>query len=174
MDTKGSPRRKGVGHSADSGREVMENARMIPISLASLEPQSTLGAFLRMLRRRVPPRSDTLGPSKRLPIRRGRRVTQEEIAEAVGISRNWYRRLEGGASARASTKLLVRIASALALTPDERITLFALAMPELCLAQMPDDANAIVVSSARRHLLRERWSTGPEAVSHAHLLNASS
>lgn len=78
---------------------------MIRISIASLEPQSTLGAFLRMLRRRVPPRSDTLGPSKRLPIRRGRRVTQEEIAEAVGISRNWYRRLEGGASARASNEV---------------------------------------------------------------------
>jgi transcriptional regulator with XRE-family HTH domain len=147
---------------------------MIPTTNASPEPQSTLGAFLRMLRWRVPPRSDTLGPSKRLPARRGRRVTQEEIAEAVGISRNWYRRLEHGERARASTKLLVRIASALALTSDERLTLFALAIPELRLTQIPDDSNPIVRTLARLHLFYEQSPTGLEAVSHAHLQNASS
>jgi transcriptional regulator with XRE-family HTH domain len=101
-------------------------------------------------------------------------VTQEEIAEVVGISRNWYRRLEQGESVRASTKLLVRIASALALTSDERLTLFALAIPELRLAQIPDDSNAIVRSLARLHLFFEQSATGLEAVSHAHLQNASS
>jgi transcriptional regulator with XRE-family HTH domain len=136
---------------------------MIPITNASPEPQSTLGDFLRMLRWRVPPRSDTLGPSKRLPARCGRRVTQEEIAEAVGISRNWYRRLEHGESGRASTKLLVRIASALALTSDERLTLFALAIPELRLRQIPDDSNAIVGSLARLHLFYDQSPTGLEA-----------
>jgi transcriptional regulator with XRE-family HTH domain len=147
---------------------------MIPITNASSEPQSTLGPFLRMLRWRVPARSYTLGPSKRLPARRGRRVTQEEIAEAVGISRNWYRRLEHGDRARASTKLLVRIASALALTSDERLALFALAIPELRLTQVTDDSNAVVGSLARLNLFYEQSPTGLEAVSRAQLQNASS
>jgi len=95
------------------------------------EPKSALGPFLKMLRQRISPGSDTLGPSKRLPVRCGRRVTQEEMAEALGVSRNWYRRLESGADARASTKLIARLAHVLLLTPDERITLFALAVPEI-------------------------------------------
>jgi DNA-binding XRE family transcriptional regulator len=110
---------------------------MISAIAAPPRERPALGPFLRMLRRRIPPASDTLGPSKRLPIRRGRRVTQEEIAEALGVSRNWYRRLESGASARASTKLLARIAHILLLTHDERITLCALAVPEMWLGDMP-------------------------------------
>jgi len=89
------------------------------------------GTFLKMLRRRIPPETANLGTWKRLPIRRGRRVTQEEIAEAVGVSRNWYRRLESGEQARASVKLLGRLANAVGFTPEERITLFVLAIPEM-------------------------------------------
>jgi transcriptional regulator with XRE-family HTH domain len=72
-----------------------------------------------------------LGLSKRLPNRCGRRVTQEEIAEVVGVSRNWYRRLESGEAVRASTKLLERLANAFAFSPEERLELFALGIPEL-------------------------------------------
>ena len=64
-------------------------------------------------------------------MRRGRHVTQEELAEALGVSRNWYRRLESREPARASMKLLDRIASVFALTPEERKALFILAIPEL-------------------------------------------
>jgi DNA-binding XRE family transcriptional regulator len=92
--------------------------------------RSEFGAYLRMLRKRVPPQTATLGSFMRLPVRRGRRVTQEEIAEVVGVSRNWYRRLEGG-NVRASTKLLVRLAKAFAFTPEERTKLFVLALPEI-------------------------------------------
>jgi DNA-binding XRE family transcriptional regulator len=89
------------------------------------------GAFLRMLRQRIPPHTATLGSWRRLPVRRGRPVTQEEIAEAVGVSRNWYRRLESGAGVRASMKLLNRLANTVVFTPEERTTLFVLAIPEM-------------------------------------------
>jgi transcriptional regulator with XRE-family HTH domain len=89
------------------------------------------GAFLRKLRQRIPPQTATLGSWKRLPIRCGRPVTQEEIAEAVGVSRNWYRRLESGAGVRASMKLLDRLANTVVFTPEERTTLFVLAIPEM-------------------------------------------
>jgi transcriptional regulator with XRE-family HTH domain len=95
------------------------------------EPQSQFGAFLKMLRRRIPPETVALGSWRRLPVRCGRRVSQEEIAEAVGVSRNWYRRLESGSSARASTKLLDRLAAVFAFTTEERIKLFVLAIPEI-------------------------------------------
>jgi hypothetical protein len=39
--------------------------------------------------------------------------------------------LESGASVRASMKLLDRLAQALVLTPDERMMLFTLAIPEM-------------------------------------------
>jgi transcriptional regulator with XRE-family HTH domain len=84
-----------------------------------------------MLRRRIPPQTAALGSWKRLPNRRGRPVTQEEIAEAVGVSRNWYRRLECGEGVRASAKLLDRLANAVVFTPEERTTLFVLAIPEM-------------------------------------------
>jgi DNA-binding XRE family transcriptional regulator len=96
-----------------------------------LEAPSALGTFLKMLRGRIPPDAATLGRYQRLPVRRGRRVTQEEIAELVGVTRGWYRLLESGASVRASMKLLDRLAQALVLTPDERMMLFTLAIPEM-------------------------------------------
>jgi AraC-like DNA-binding protein/DNA-binding XRE family transcriptional regulator len=88
--------------------------------------------FLKTLRRRIPPDAFTLGDWRRLPARCGRRVTQEEAAEAVGVSRNWYRRLESCASVRASPKLLDRLATAFAVTPAERTKLFVLGIPEMC------------------------------------------
>jgi|SRR5579863_1575854 len=96
--------------------------------------QSELASLLKARRRSIPPESLKLGPWERLPDRHGRRVTQEEIAEAVGISRNWYRRLENGDAARASAKLLDRIARAFQFTPEERMNLFTLGIPEI--AQM--------------------------------------
>ena len=93
--------------------------------------QSAFAELLKARRRSIPSESLKLGLWERLPSRRGRRVTQEEIAEAVGISRNWYRRLESGDAPRASAKLLDRIARALQLTPEERMKLFVLGIPEI-------------------------------------------
>jgi transcriptional regulator with XRE-family HTH domain len=95
------------------------------------EPQSELGAFLKMLRQRVAPESTVLGPYERLPSRHGRRVTQEELAEAVGVSRGWYKLLESGARVRSSMPLLERLAQALGATADERSKLFSLAAAEM-------------------------------------------
>jgi DNA-binding XRE family transcriptional regulator len=93
--------------------------------------QRSLGAFLLMLRERIPPATTALGPYERLMVRCGRRVTQEELAEVVGVSRGWYRQLESDAGVRASIRLLDRLADALAATSEERFTLFTLAVPEM-------------------------------------------
>ncbi len=97
----------------------------------SVADTAEFGAFLKKLRQRIPPQTATLGSWRRRPVRRGRPVTQEEIAEAVGVSRNWYRRLESGPGVRASMKLLDRLANAVVFTPEERTTLFILAIPEM-------------------------------------------
>ncbi|MBV8425145.1 MAG: helix-turn-helix domain-containing protein [Candidatus Eremiobacteraeota bacterium] len=88
-------------------------------------------AFLKTLRSRIQPETEALGPHKRLPSRVGKRVTQEEIAEHVGVSREWYATLETGASTRTSLPLLARLATALMTTPAERMVLFSLGLPEL-------------------------------------------
>ena len=89
------------------------------------------GAFLRTIRGRIPPATPALGSWRRLPGRCGRRVTQEEVAEAAGVSRNWYRALESGSGARASMKLLDRLATVFGFTVEERTELFVLAIPEM-------------------------------------------
>lgn len=109
-------------------------ARLYHKPMSTVDSHSDFASFLKTRRRSIPPESMALGSWERLPVRRGRRVTQEEIAEAVGISRNWYRRLESGDAPRASAKLLDRIARALQFTPEERTNLFVLGIPEL--AQM--------------------------------------
>jgi len=58
-------------------------------------------------------------------------VTQEELAEAIGVSRVWYQMLESNAKIRASTALLDRLARTLMVTPQEHAELFQLAIPEL-------------------------------------------
>jgi hypothetical protein len=49
----------------------------------------------------------------------------------VEVSRGWYRMLETGAKVRPSIQLLDRLSQALAATPQERTTLFALGLPEV-------------------------------------------
>jgi DNA-binding XRE family transcriptional regulator len=97
----------------------------------NVDPRCEFATFLKMHRCSIPPETRALGPWERLPVRCGRRVTQEEIAEAAGVSRNWYRRLESGDPIRASSKLLDRLARVFAFTPEERTRLFLLAIPEI-------------------------------------------
>lgn len=92
------------------------------------------GAYLRRLRQRIPPHASMLGSQKRLPTRCGRRVTQEELAELAGVSRNWYRRLESGDGVP-SMRLVNRLAQAFVLSVEERMTLFALAINEMSAAR---------------------------------------
>ena len=53
------------------------------------------------------------------------------MAEALGVSRNWYRRLESGEGIRPSTTLLDRLAAVLSFTAEERMQLFLLGRPEM-------------------------------------------
>lgn len=67
----------------------------------------------------------------RQPARRGKVVTQEELAETIGVSRVWYAMLESGAALNTSPRLLARLADALDLSAENRKVLFKLALPEL-------------------------------------------
>jgi DNA-binding XRE family transcriptional regulator len=87
--------------------------------------------FLTQLRRRIDPATQTLGDYERLRSRIGRPITQEELAEAVGVSRGWYARLESGKNAQPSVSMLHRIAEALKTSAAERAILFRLAIPAL-------------------------------------------
>jgi len=88
------------------------------------------GAFLKEQRRQIPRDSASLGRYVRLPARRGKAVTQEELAEIIGVSRVWYAMLESGAALNTSPRVLARLADALDLSADDRKMLFKLALPE--------------------------------------------
>lgn len=94
-------------------------------------------SFLKALRQRLDPDTKVLGNHERLSLRRGRRVSQEEIAEAAGVSRCWYALLEAGAPVNPSVPLLDRLADALNATPVERAMLFGLGIPELSSILIP-------------------------------------
>jgi transcriptional regulator with XRE-family HTH domain len=119
----------------------MELNRRIPL-LESARPRPELALFLKFLRQRVDPDAASLGPHARLPLRRGRRVTQEELAEAIGISREWYAMLESTVTTQTSLGLLGRAADALMVTPEERARLFQLAIPEAWRKAPRAEANA--------------------------------
>jgi transcriptional regulator with XRE-family HTH domain len=126
----------------------------------SAKPRSELAVLLKFLRRRVDPNVRDLGSYTRLPSRRGKRVTQEEVSEAIGVSREWYSLLEcGAAPTRASTSLLDRLADALMVTPAERVRLFHLAVPELGRVQLRDDSVAALEAFSRLRWLMKRLST---------------
>jgi transcriptional regulator with XRE-family HTH domain len=92
---------------------------------------SSAGAFLKEQRRRIPRDAVSLGRYVRLPARRGKVVTQEELAETIGVSRVWYAMLESGAALNTSPRLMARLADALDLSAENRKVLFKLALPDL-------------------------------------------
>ena len=92
--------------------------------------EGALHHFVRERRARLVPDSHFLGDVPRFPARIGKPVTQEELAEHLGISRQWYSRFESGAAAGFSTRLLNRLGDLLLLPPMERAELMRLATPE--------------------------------------------
>lgn len=85
-------------------------------------------------------------------------MTQEEIAEAIGVSREWYSVLETAPTTRTSTALLSRLADALTVTPEERARLFALAVPEFGRVQLRDDTIAALDAFSHvRSLAKRLW-----------------
>jgi transcriptional regulator with XRE-family HTH domain len=118
---------------------------------------ASVGAFLREQRRDIPRDAVSLGPYVRQPARRGKVVTQEELAEAIGASRVWYAMLESGTALKTSPRLLARLADVLALSDKDRTVLFKLALPELAVsdrafAALNDLSSSVVLlrTAARR------------------------
>ena len=128
------------------------------------EVPEELKALLKRCRTRIAPERASLGPYLRVPARVGKAVSQEEVAEAVAISRQWYALLESGHSVRVSSAVLARIAEALAMDPTERSALFRLAVPELRAASLEDRSTAMLEAfGSLRRLTRPLWAATTEA-----------
>ena len=131
------------------------------MSAVAPEQCGDVGTFLNGLRRRLSSATPTLGEFDRVESRRGKRISQEEIAEAVGVSRGWYQRLESGAI-RPSISLLDRLAAALNATPEERETLFRLAIPALSNRFTTTTAQAFESLSFVRAVSSQLWAASSE------------
>jgi transcriptional regulator with XRE-family HTH domain len=101
------------------------------------ERRRRLAAFLLQRRQSVDPRATRVGTYQRRENRIGRPFTQEEVAEALDVSRQWYAALEMGSSIRPSAALLERIAFLFELADDERVMLFRLAIREFLPSVQP-------------------------------------
>jgi transcriptional regulator with XRE-family HTH domain len=122
-----------------------------------------LGRFLRRCRTRIAGERTSLGNYLRLPSRVGKTVSQEEVAEAVGISRQWYATLESDRAVSPSAAVLGRIADALMMGPTERSTLFRLALPDLRLGSPTSTSRAILDAfGSLRRLMRRLWAATSE------------
>jgi transcriptional regulator with XRE-family HTH domain len=132
----------------DTYRSVMKmNAR---------EAES-LGALLREHRRRLDPHITAFGDFARRPDRVGKPVTQEEIAEAVGVTRVWYANLERRVDVKASAALVSRLADVFMLDDAERNALFHAAIPVLRTSLRLDDGGVIhQLRSWRRYAPKRR------------------
>jgi len=106
-------------------------------------PSSRLKSLLKQFRVRIDPNEKVLGSRARLPWRYGKPVTQEELAECLGVSRCWYGMLESERPVRVSIVLLDRLARILMLSAAERALLFALALPELDFNNSADRAQIV-------------------------------
>lgn len=109
-----------------SGRPAYDGG----MSTAQVEQSPAVPALLKEWRRRLDPSTAMLGRHQRLGSRRGKAVSQEELAEAVGVTREWYACLETGAK-QPSLSVLDRLATALNTSAQERVRLFQLAIPVL-------------------------------------------
>ncbi len=89
------------------------------------------GDFLRRHRLGIPVDTAVLGNFVRLPNRIGKPVSQEEFAEAIGVSRCWYGLLEVGRPVQPSIALMERIGDTLMLNEADRVELFELGVPAL-------------------------------------------
>jgi transcriptional regulator with XRE-family HTH domain len=116
---------------------------------------------------RLAPESRFLGESQRLPIRVGKRVTQEELAEHLGVSRGWYARFESGAPAGFSVPLLNRLAEMLLLFAVERAELMRLAKPELMPIVSRDSTDLYEALGVVRRAVKRLW----RATSEGEILN---
>ena len=112
------------------------------------ERRASLRNFLMRCRSRLTPCEVGLPSTAR---RRVPGLRREEIAELVGVSSDWYRWFESGRPVRVSVDFVNRVADALRLERDERMKLFALALPHVGAAIQPSlrRSSAALLESAR-------------------------
>lgn len=108
---------------------LLEAARQNDSFADDNERLRRFGQFLRRGRLGIPPHTKSLGSFIRLPNRVGKSVSQEELAEAVGVSRCWYGKLEVGQPVRPSIALIDRIGDALMFDDRKRLQLVQLGLP---------------------------------------------
>lgn len=123
---------------------------------------ASLHRFVRERRLRLPHESPFLGDQPRLPSRVGKTVTQEELAEHLGISRQWYARFEAGASAGFSTQLLGRLSDLLLLPARERAELMRLALPNLVPVVARSTSEVYDALSDLRRAVKRLWTATSE------------
>jgi transcriptional regulator with XRE-family HTH domain len=129
------------------------------IHLADDERLCRISTLLREARSRIPPDTASLGNALRLPSRVGKRVSQEEIAEAIGVSRVWYALLENGRLHRPSVVLLERTCDALMLDERQRAEVFQVGVPEIPSRLVEFQHGAILEASAQLRITATRlWS----------------
>jgi transcriptional regulator with XRE-family HTH domain len=123
----------------------------------------SLADFLRERRCRIVPETVHLGWYHRTARRIGKSVSQEELAEAAGITRIWYAQLESRARTRPSTKLLDRLADVLMLDEAGRATLFRLGIPSLTQAGLQAGQSAAIDTfDWTRRCAKRLWSATSE------------
>jgi transcriptional regulator with XRE-family HTH domain len=125
--------------------------------------EEALHRFVRERRLRIAPESQFLGQRPRWPRRLGKRVTQEELADHLGISRQWYARFEAGSTVGFSTTLLGHLSDLLRLSPTERVELVRLAMPKLAPAVCPSSIELYEALRDMRKTVKRLWSATSEA-----------
>jgi transcriptional regulator with XRE-family HTH domain len=123
---------------------------------------ASLGALLREHRLRLDPHTTSLGDFVRRPDRIGKPVTQEELAEAVGVTRVWYAKLERRVDVKASAGLVSRLADVLMLGEAERNALFRAAIPILRTHLRLDDPGAMHQVRSRNRYAPERRSAAED------------
>jgi transcriptional regulator with XRE-family HTH domain len=121
-----------------------------------------LGALLKFCRSRIEPEALVLGGALRPRARIGRPVTQQEVADAAQISREWYAKLELGQRSRISPTLLGRLADVLMMNEAEQRRLFSAALPELRVLRSDCDAIKRLQLTPLRSLLRKMWYASSE------------
>ena len=106
-----------------------------------------LRSFLMYLRSKITPEAVGLPQAHR---RRVPGLRREEVAELIGVSEDWYRWFESGRQISVSPRFLARLAEVLKLHPQDTVTLYRLAMPELYAAgaeagvPLPERATSIL------------------------------
>jgi len=121
-----------------------------------------LGRLLRLCRTRISPDVVAFGSVLRHPSRVGKFVTQAEVAEVAGISRQWYAALEGARPVHVSSTVLSRLADALYMDDSERRSLFALAIPEIKLALNVSSSVVLHEFESLRFIMRRVWTASSE------------